>query len=284
MKKWQNIVTHTDFRLLDHTKEEQIFNEKNNAITSFALDDALTLSVGEGLSKPIVRLWSHDETIVLGIPDSRLPYIEDGLAFLKNQGYRAIVRNSGGLAVALDRGVLNISIILPNVKEVSIDDGFKAMFHFVRQMFSDLTKDIKAYEIVGSYCPGDYDLSIDGIKFAGISQRRVRDAAAIQIYLDVEGDSYERASLVRQFYDLSLGGEETKFSYPQVNPEVLGSLAKLLQIDLRVEDVIKRVEDTLGDLGEEIRRDSLTREEEAFFKDRYEQMIKRNERVGIKIG
>lgn len=283
MNNWQSIVTHDRFRILNHTREKYIFNEKNTAITSFALDDALTLSVSEALSEPIVRLWSHDETIVLGIPDSRLPYLEDGIKFLKEKGYQTIVRNSGGLAVALDRGVLNLSIILPDVKKVSIDDGFKAMFQFVRHMFADLTKEIEAYEIVGSYCPGDYDLSIDGIKFAGISQRRVRNAAAIQIYLDIEGNSYERASLVRDFYDLSLRGEETRFTYPKVEPKVLGSLSKLLQVDLTVDDVIKRVEKTISSLSEDIRTDPLTKEEEDFFKDRYEQMLKRNERVGIKI-
>lgn len=283
MKNWQNIVTHNSFRFLDHTKTSNIFNINNNAITSFALDDALTLSVSEGLSDPIVRLWSHDETIVLGIPDSRLPYVDEGIRFLENKGYKTIVRNSGGLAVALDRGVLNLSIILPDVKRVSIDDGFTAMFHFIRRMFQDLTDDIKAYEIVGSYCPGDYDLSINGIKFAGISQRRVKDAAAIQIYLDIEGNSYERASLVREFYDLSLRGEETKFTYPEVNPEVLGSLSKLLNIDLSVEDVIQRVEKTIGGLSGQIRRTPLTKKEGAFFEDRYEQMIKRNKRVGINL-
>src|SRR5690625_6989579 len=109
-----------------------------------------------------------------------------------------MVRNSGGLAVALDRGVLNISLILPNVKKLSIDDGFQAMYHFIQHMFLDITDGIKAYEIVGFYCPGDYDLSIDGIKFDGIVQRRVKHAAAIQIYIDIEGNSYERSILVRK--------------------------------------------------------------------------------------
>src|SRR5699024_401737 len=195
--------------------------------------------------------------------------------------YKAIVRNSGGLAVALDRGVLNLSIILPDVKQVSIDDGFSAMYQMIRHMFLDLTDEIKAYEIVGSYCPGDYDLSIDGIKFAGISQRRVKDAAAIQIYLDIEGNSFERASLVKQFYDISLRGEETKFTYPDVNPGVLGSLSKLLKVDLTVEDVINRVERSIGQLSDEITRRPLSNQEHEYFIKRHEEMIKRNERVGI---
>ena len=48
------------------------------------------------------------------------------------------------------------------------------MVELIRRMLSMYEVDIEAYEIVGSYCPGSYDLSINGKKFAGISQRRLR--------------------------------------------------------------------------------------------------------------
>src|SRR5690625_7930296 len=120
----------------------------------------------------------------LGIPYSQLPPIESWIQLLADSGYKAIIRNSGGLAVALDQGVLNISLILPNIKKVSIHDGYEAMFSFIQYMLRDLTNEIKAYEIVGSYCPGDYDLSICCVKFAGILQLRIRDGAAITFELD----------------------------------------------------------------------------------------------------
>src|SRR5699024_11867832 len=90
------------------------------AMTSFAIDDALTTAVSERTSPPILRLWLHPATVVLGIPDTRLPYIHDGVKWLKQNGYHVIVRNSVGLAVALDRGVLNMALILPNIKKLSI--------------------------------------------------------------------------------------------------------------------------------------------------------------------
>src|SRR5690625_2581481 len=139
MKSWQSYMNHSTFRLLNDTNKKLIFDVDNNALTSFALDDALTLSVSERKSPPVVRLWRHDDTIVLGIPDSRLPYIDQGIQFLKEKGFEVIVRNSGGLAVALDAGVLNMSIILPDVKKISIDLGFNIMFNFVKEMFRDVT-------------------------------------------------------------------------------------------------------------------------------------------------
>ena len=51
----------------------------------------------------MVRTWVHQHTVILGIHDSRLPYLHDGIRFLtEEQGY-AIVRNSGGLGVVLTK-------------------------------------------------------------------------------------------------------------------------------------------------------------------------------------
>ncbi|AIF44707.1 lipoate--protein ligase family protein [Virgibacillus sp. SK37] len=276
MKNWKDIIRHTTFRYIDHSVDKKY---TSNAMTSFAIDDALAISVSNEASPPAVRLWVHPNTIVLGIPDAKLPHIEEGVMYLASEDYNVIVRNSGGLAVALDEGVLNISLVLPNVKHISIYDCYEAMVSFVQYMLRDLTEEIKAYEIEDSYCPGDYDLSINGKKFAGISQRRVKDGAAIQIYLDVEGDSHQRASMIRKFYDISKRGEQTNFSFPEVNPNVMGSLSDLLGIEISVDNMKKRVYQALRDFTEEITENQLTTEEIATFNKRYTLMEKRNEAI-----
>ena len=278
MKNWEDIISHTLFRYLDHTNLQTFLDKPYTALTSFAIDDAIATAVSERKSPPVLRLWRHPKTIVLGIPDAKLPYIDEGVAFLEDTGYRVVVRNSGGLAVALDETVLNLSLIVPDMQHLSIHDSYEAMVSFIKYMFRDLTTGIEAYEIVGSYCPGDYDLSIGGKKFAGISQRRIKDAAAIQIYLDINGNSKERAQHIRKFYDLSKKNEETRFTYPVVLPEVMGSLSELLDFPLTVENVKERVYETLESFSEEIvQTDSSSFEEEAFEK-RYGMMVKRNER------
>src|SRR5699024_8787096 len=140
---------------------------------------------------------------------------------------------------------------------------------------------IKAYEIVGSYCPGNYDLSINGVKFAGISQRRVRNGIAIQIYLDVEGDSKERARIVRQFYSLSKQDETTNFTYPDVNPNVMGTINELIHTSFTVDDVIQMIKQTLMELGAEVKIGNVMLSEENVFHKRFEQMQKRNEKIHI---
>lgn len=279
MKNWDEIISYQTFRYINHTGLDTFEGEPYTAMTSFAIDDAISTAVSEGMSPPTVRLWSHPNTIVLGIPDAKLPYIDEGARFLKEVGYNVIVRNSGGLAVALDEHVLNLSLIIPEVKHVSIHDAYDAMVRFIEYMFRDLTDGIEAYEIVGSYCPGDYDLSIGGKKFAGISQRRIKDAAAIQIYLDVSGDSFARAEHIQKFYEIGRRGEATKFEYPDVVPSVMGSLADLLRVPLTVEEVKQRVYEALDNFSDEIVDLDFSEKEKATFVKRYAQMVRRNEVV-----
>jgi len=273
------MLNFTKARLIDHTTIEKINNTPVTAITSFAIDDALAISVGNEQSPPTLRLWSHPNTVVLGIPDTRLPYIEEGVQYLAEKGYDIIVRNSGGLAVALDAGVLNMSLILPNIRHLSIDTAYEMMYQFIEQMLQDYTDDIKAYEIIGSYCPGDYDLSLRGIKFAGISQRRVRDGVAVQVYLDVTGNSLQRAEHIQKFYQISKKSVATSFTYPDIDPNVLGSLDKLLVPNITFDNIKQRAITTLQTRVDHTDDTPLTTEEMATFTKRFEQMLKRNEQI-----
>ena len=118
------------------------------------------------------------------------------------------------------------------------------MLDLVRELFPEAT--IEAYEIVGSYCPGSYDLSINGRKFAGISQRRIRRGIAVQVYLCVEGSGAERAGIIRDFYDAGLQEEETKFAYPEIKPETMASLSELLGRKITVQEVVIDLHDLMG--------------------------------------
>ena len=91
--------------------------KKESPLYSFGMDDTLCELVGQLQSPPVVRTWVHNASVVLGIQDHRLPYIQEGMELLTERGYMPIVRNSGGLAVVLDEGVLNVSIILSEQQE-----------------------------------------------------------------------------------------------------------------------------------------------------------------------
>ncbi|MBL3730333.1 lipoate--protein ligase family protein [Lysinibacillus sp. HST-98] len=260
--------------------DQSISAKQRSPLESFATDDTLCQLVGQLMSPPTIRTWVHEASVVLGIQDHRLPYVQQGMELLESRGYHPIVRNSGGLAVVLDEGVLNISVVLSEQKEsLSINDGYDVMVDLVKGLFPEVAEKIEAYEIVGSYCPGSYDLSIDGKKFAGISQRRLRQGVAVQIYLCIEGSGSQRAALIRDFYEESLQQEETKFAYPQIVPEVMASLSELVDPHLTVEAVVIRLQQLLNQWAEEVRPQSFYDEELTLYGFYLQRVFERNTKM-----
>ncbi|RZT21124.1 lipoate--protein ligase family protein [Fictibacillus sp. BK138] len=264
------------WRLIDQSTLGPGFDARQ----SFATDDTLCTSIGSENSPATARTWVHHNTIVLGIQDTRLPYLKDGIEHLEALGYRVIVRNSGGLAVVLDEGVLNISLILPEKEgTIDINQGYDTMTALVEQLLEPYGASFDAYEIVGSYCPGSYDLSIGGKKFAGISQRRMRGGVAVQIYLCVDGSGSERASIIGEFYKRGLRGEKTKFQYPEIRPEVMASLADLLGRPLTVADIHARLLNVLHKNSELFYSGQLSSEESELLPGNIQRMWDRNEKA-----
>ena len=260
--------------------DESLSAKSRSALESFAADDTLCQLVGQRQSAPTVRTWVHDNTLVLGVQDHRLPHLERALPAIHEAGYKTIVRNSGGLAVVLDSGVLNVSIVLSEQSgSIDISVGYDVMLEFIRMLFPEANDRIEAYEIVGSYCPGSYDLSIDGKKFAGISQRRLRQGVAVQVYLCIEGSGSGRAALVQGLYETGLGGEVTKFAYPVIQPETMASLSELLDQPLTVQDVNLRIQKQLTLLAENVQSGGFRDEEMELYMFYLKRVVERNAKM-----
>lgn len=231
---------------------DTVFLYDQNSLTEsdyflpFALTDVLTTFSGIN-QQPIIHLWQLDQAMILGMKDTRVTDLKNGLASLNEDGYNVVIRNAGGLGVIADEGVLNVSLILPNPsnKKMSIDEAYTLMWNWIKCAFEDSEHIIEAFEISDSYCPGTFDLSINGKKFAGTAQRRVKDGTAIMLYISVNGDQQKRGESVRRFYEKSLREGFGENGYPPVNPAVMANLEDLLQKKLTVHDVKQRLIEVL---------------------------------------
>lgn len=276
MKDTQSLLIQKVWRVID----QSVAGINVNALQSFGMDDCLCATVGAGISPTTARAWVHHNTIVLGIQDTKLPYLQDGLKILKEKSYQYIVRNSGGLAVVLDQGVLNLSLIFQETeKGIDINRGYDAMLELIKEMFPEAEGQIEAREIVGSYCPGSYDLSIGGQKFAGISQRRLRHGVAVQIYLCVNGSGSERAEVIKQFYAEGKKEVETKFLFPEIDAAVMASLSELLEKELTISDVMFRFLKVLHSKAGQLYSGTLTEEEIPLFENYFDRVVERNNKV-----
>ncbi|MFC0212520.1 lipoate--protein ligase family protein [Paenibacillus chartarius] len=192
---------------------------------AFARDELLCRHTGL-TGEAVLHLWRHPRAFVMGLRDGRLPGAAAASGWLRDLGYAAAVRNSGGAAVPLDLGVLNVSLVLPKAEgKLGFREDFQTMVKLLQGSFAELTGAVVAGEIAGSYCPGEFDLAIGGRKFCGIAQRRHANAMVVQAFIVVEGIGMERAALARAFYEKAAANAAA--DYPHVRPETMGSLSEL---------------------------------------------------------
>jgi octanoyl-[GcvH]:protein N-octanoyltransferase len=177
---------------------------------------------------PMIHIWRHRRAFVLGLRDRRLPNAAESIHRLRKEGYSAAVRHSGGAAVPLDPGVVNLSLIAPKaIGDMQFKPYFEWMSRLIRSAVDELGLSSSQGEVVGSYCPGEYDLSIGGRKFCGIAQRRQVKGVIVQAFVVVEGSGEGRAETVRRFYEESSGSDpDAATGYPLVIPSVMTTLQK----------------------------------------------------------
>lgn len=231
----------SDLLLLDRSHDVT----EQDVLYPFALEELLCKHVGEG-GAPLCHLWRHPRAFVMGLRDSRLPGAAEAARHLEAQGYNVVVRNSGGAAVPLDLGVVNVSLIMPKRRAGEIDfrDDFERMFELIRLALQATGCEVRKGEIEGAYCPGDYDLSIGGRKFCGIAQRRQAHAYVVQAFVIAEGAGAEKAQQAREFYERASAGAQD-IDFPQVTADSMASLEELTDLGggaaLKFIEAVKRV-------------------------------------------
>lgn len=196
----------------------------------FALEELLGRMVAE-TGQPVLHLWKHSRALVLGLRDRRLTRAAQMIRKLEKEGYSVAVRHSGGAAVPLNQGVLNLTLLLPKSPgDIHYNADFETMYGLIQgavKACAKLNVSVDKGEIAGSYCPGDFDLSIHGKKFCGMAQRRQVNVLAVQAFVILRGSASDLALTARRYYEGAAANEDQK-RYPQVKPEQMASLEELL--------------------------------------------------------
>jgi octanoyl-[GcvH]:protein N-octanoyltransferase len=199
-----------------------------------------TLSLSLQQDELILRLWSA-KGVILGKMDSVLPEFQAGLDFLESSHTPSYIRKAGGLAVVCDEGILNLSLIFS--KETALIGGLNEAYDFgvafQKALLHALDLNIQEGEISESYCPGKYDLSVNGQKFSGMAQYRSKDAIMVMITWCVEGDQQARCNLIKHFYALANPLGDPK--YPRIDPFSMTTLSDLSNSTLSVTNIKSKI-------------------------------------------
>ncbi|UQS82312.1 lipoate--protein ligase [Bombilactobacillus folatiphilus] len=196
------------------------YQTSNQLLTIFPQIDYL-LHYCQSHNQPLIHFWQTTPTVILGLRDKHLDHLSEGIQYLKAQNYQVLLRNAGGLAVVSDPGVMNLSLLLPDATNLSIDQAYFLMFKLIQASFTNLK--IDHYEVKTSYCPGSFDLVVNHQKIAGIAQRRNQNAVAIMAYLSIQGNQQQRGEVLQHFYQLA--NHQKNPRYPAVDPTSMANLA-----------------------------------------------------------
>lgn len=219
----------------------ETFPHNTTGFTYFALTDALLAHV-QYSKRPTVYFWPTEPFVFLGMIDSKLPFFSDATQLLTNRGYPYIIRNSGGLAVVSDPGVLNMSVIFPEeATYLDINTAYQRVHQLIQTVLQPYNIHVTAEEIPNSYCPGHYDLSINGRKIAGISQRRVNGGVAVMIYISVTGNQLQRCQLIQSFYQTGLNGQSVKWAFPTIDPQMMTTIQDELDTPVDVTCITQHI-------------------------------------------
>lgn len=253
--------------------------QTSSLFAPFAVTDVLTEEVGVK-EDSFLHFWQLPSTLILGMKDMRVPYLQEALKAVNHLGYHTIVRNSGGLGVIADDGVLNISYIFKKNEQIHLtDEAYVLMYQLTQKAFPEL--EIDAFEIHDSYCPGTYDLSVNGKKIAGIAQRRVKNGIAVMMYLSVNGDQSKRGEIVKNFYQHGLVENFGQDGYPPVNPDSMTTVSQVLNKKIAIHDVKERFtvlferRDTIKNLGSWLTEENA----DALFLTKEKNMVERNNQI-----
>lgn len=171
------------------------------------------LAAGEALAlharavrRPFLHVWRHRRALMLGPRDGRLPHAGIAARVLAEKGVHSAVRPFGGAAVPLDQGVVCLTWIIPG--EIGLSAAFEALATWIVRACprEPGVPAPQMGEIQGAYCPGRFDLSIAGVKFAGLAQRRLAGVVSVSAFVNVEEPSQDREKLVQEFYALAAEG------------------------------------------------------------------------------
>ncbi len=245
------MVTLQDLRELTVNIFEDPIIDNQNAYIPFAFTEYFLMDINKNPNNILLYFWPMEKTVILGMMDKRVPYLDNAKGVIENYGYTPFVRNIGGLAVVADLGVLNFSILIPDRFEnkLTINDGYLIMVNLIRNVFNSYNKNIEHFEIVNSYCPGKFDLSIGGKKFAGMAQRRVKKGIVVSIYISVCGDQNFRGNIVSDFYKAGFKGQTISEKYPNVDPTCMANISDLLKTKFTVNEVIFLIKSTFEKMG-----------------------------------
>lgn len=194
----------------------------------------------------VLLVWQAPQALIVGRSDTRLPRFAVAANQLLAEGWPVLIRRSGGSACPVSTNTLQIALARTATTEITIDSAYAELTGLIRTVLESYGMKVETCGRPSAFCPGRYDLSINGRKVAGLSQHWRQCNGRITVTtasaLTVAEDPEELARIVNLFYRIADGPERCSAS-------AVGALRLALPVDAAfdgslMEDVRNRIAKT----------------------------------------
>jgi octanoyl-[GcvH]:protein N-octanoyltransferase len=179
-----------------------------NPEDGFGLQQAVLEEVASGGRGPTALMWSSSPYVGATRPETRLPGFAAAERSAGALGFPVLVRNSGGGAVAANRGSLSFSLTFP-VGDLrhGLYERYAGGVELLAAALGRVGVEAEGGEVEGEFCPGAYSVRSGGprgVKHAGLAQRVTRRAARLEALVLVTETGPVRGALARFYGTLGL--------------------------------------------------------------------------------
>lgn len=179
-----------------------------------AKEENLAYRVGQGETPPVLELWTAPrKCFVLGKIYARRLERLGKIDSIKKHNIPIILRSSGGEGILHDSTCLNFSVIVPRgfyPGLTRVDEAFKILSSGVVECLRKMKIPVH-FGRVKVFCPGPYDLLVEGKKVAGLALLSRQKFCLLQGTLFVN-TGVEYIKELETFYG-PLGGEITSLRH-----------------------------------------------------------------------
>lgn len=131
-------------------------------------DKLLDALIGDALPSGYLRIWRQAPCITVPHRFGSHPQFRRAAALSADEGRPLALRSSGGTAVALHAGVLNVSLFgLERKGAAPLDRSYRALIGLMSAALATLSIAVDAGPVDGACCDGRFNLRWRGRKLAG---------------------------------------------------------------------------------------------------------------------
>ena len=204
---------------------------------TLALEQALLAEFTAAELPPRTVIWDSKPALIVSPADRQLPRYENAANTAAVDGWPVSVRSTGGSAVALGPGVVNVSIITSwRGSPPSLAAGYDLICSPIVAALARFGVTATIGPAPGSFCDGRFNILVDGRKIAGTAQRRsVRGGGGgllTHAMVIVDANPALLTAVVAKFYERA--GSDRKFDAASVT-SLAQCLPKKFVGDLRAE-------------------------------------------------